>query len=137
MHIERVAGGLANALARFARRNVDPDSVLFREGEVADGVYVLHAGEVILVHGLDDGTERGRTAAAGEILGVSAAISGGAHHASAIATTACEVAFIERSEFQVLIDGSPALWFTVLRQLSQDVNESYSIIRGRRAKGKS
>jgi hypothetical protein len=43
------------------------------------------------------------------------------------------VAFIERSEFQSLIDGSPALWFTVLRQLSQDVNESYSIIRGRRA----
>ncbi len=134
-YIEHTPGTFGDALARFERRRVDPDAVLFREGEHADGVYVLHAGEVILVHALDDDSERGRLATAGQMLGISAVMSGCAHHTSAIATTACDVAFIERSEFRSLIDGSPALWFAVLRQLSQDVNESYSIIRGRRTKG--
>jgi CRP-like cAMP-binding protein len=136
-HIEHGPGGLSDALARFKRRRVNPDVVLFREGQLADGVYVLHAGEVILIHALDDGSERGRLAAAGQILGISAVMSGCAHHASAIATTACEVGFIERNEFRSLIDGSPVLWFAVLRQLSQDVNESYSIIRGKRTNGMS
>ena len=126
---------MADPFARFTRQDVDPGSVLFREGELAAGVYILYAGEVILVHALDDGTERARIACAGEILGVSATMSGCAHAATAIATTAWAVGFIDRDEFRSLIEGSPALWFTVLRQLSHGVNESYSIIRGRRTKG--
>jgi CRP-like cAMP-binding protein len=98
---------------------------LFREGEVPAGVFILHSGEVDLVH------ERvvTCTAQAGEILGLSAVISGRSHLSTAIARTLAEVAFIEGEEFRSLVHDSPAIWFSVLRQLSQDVNASYDVIR--------
>jgi len=104
-------------------------AVLFHEGEIPAGVYILHSGKVDLVHERTDGAERGRTARAGEILGLSAVISGRSHLSSAIARTRCEVEFIEGEEFRCLADDNPAIWFSVLRQLSQDVNESYAVIR--------
>src|SRR5688572_23336472 len=105
-------------LQRFAAGHV-----LFEEGEVPAGVYVLHSGEVALGNGV--------TAHAGEILGLMAVISGSTHSTSAIAVSPCEVGFIARDEFRDLVDQSPAVWFTVLRQMSQDVNTSYEVIRKR------
>lgn len=103
--------------------------VLFREREAPGGVYVLCSGEVALVHDGADGVERGCTARAGEILGLSAVVSGRSHLSTAVTSTPCGVGFIEREKFLSMVDKSPALWFGVLRQLSQDVNESYEVIR--------
>lgn len=105
-------------LQRFAAGRV-----LFEEGQVPAGVYVLHSGEVALGNGV--------TARAGEILGLMAVISGRTHLSSAVAVSPCEVGFIGRDEFRDLVDESPAVWFTVLRQMSQDVNASYEVIRER------
>lgn len=112
-----------------------PNTVLFREGEAPAGVYILHSGEVDLVHEGTDGVERGCTAHAGEILGLSAVVSGRSHLSTAVARTPCGVGFIEREKFLCLVDDNPALWFGVLRQLSQDVNESYDVIRKGLTKG--
>lgn len=101
------------------------NSVLFREGEMPDGVFILHSGHVDLVHE----HAATRMALAGEILGLSAVISGRTHLSTAVATTLAEVAFIEAEEFRALVDDNPAIWFSVLRQLSQDVNASYDVIR--------
>jgi CRP-like cAMP-binding protein len=101
------------------------NKVLFREGEVPAGVFILHSGEVDLVHE----HAATRTARAGEILGLSAVISGRTHLSTAVARTFAEVAFIEGDEFRSLVDETPAIWFSVLRQLSQDVNASYDVIR--------
>lgn len=116
-------------------QRVAPNAVLFREGEIPNGVYILHWGEVALTHVTTDGMRRERTARAGEILGLAAVISDCAHLTTAIATTRCEFGFIEREEFQSAVDASPAIWFSVLRQLSQDVNASYDLIRNRDVKG--
>jgi CRP-like cAMP-binding protein len=115
----------ADLFTRPDLQRLATNAVLFREGDVPAGVYILHAGEVDLVH------ERAatRTAQAGEILGLSAVISGRAHLSTAVARTFAEVAFIEGDEFRSLVDDHPAIWFSVLRQLSQDVNESYDVIR--------
>lgn len=106
-----------------------PKTVLFHEGEAPTGVYILHSGEVDLVHENAEGAERGRTARAGEILGLSAVISGRSHLSTALTRTQCDVGFIDREEFRCLVDDNPAIWFNVLRQLSQDVNQSYDVIR--------
>lgn len=109
-------------LQRFAAGRV-----LFEEGELPAGVYILHSGKVTLSNGV--------TARAGEILGLMAVISGRPHLSSAVAVSPCEVGFIERDEFRDLVDQSPAVWFTVLRQMSQDVNASYEVIRERSDRG--
>ena len=110
--------------------------VLFEEGEQPAGVYILHSGEVALTTMLDGRKTRMRTASAGEILGLMAVISRRPHLSSAVAMSLCEVGFIEAAEFRSLIDDSPSVWFSVLRQLSQDVNASYDVIRERYDRGR-
>lgn len=111
---------MANLFTRPELQRLSPGRVLFEEGEKPAGVFILHSGEVALNH---------RTARAGEILGLMAVISGSVHLSSAVAVSPCEVGFIEAEEFRNLVDESPAIWFSVLRQLSQDVNASYDVIR--------
>lgn len=113
-------------LTRTALQRFAAGSVLFEEGRLPIGVYILHSGQVTLSNGV--------TARAGEILGLTAVISGTPHSSSAVVTSACEVGFIERDEFRDLVDQSPAVWFTVLRQMSQDVNASNDVIRERSAR---
>ena len=120
-----MAPSFADLFTRPELQRLAANTVLFREGEVPTGVYILHSGEVDLIH------ERvaTRTAQAGEILGLSAVISGRSHLSTAIAGTLVEVAFIEGEEFRLLVHDNPAIWFSVLRQLGQDVNASYDVIR--------
>ncbi len=128
--IEQPAPSFANLITHPELQGLAANTVLFREGEVPAGLFILHSGEVDLIH------ERvaTRTAQAGEILGLSAVLSGRSHLSTAIARTFAEVAFIEGDEFRSLVDDDPAIWFSVLRQLSQDVNASYDVIRHRSAK---
>jgi CRP-like cAMP-binding protein len=126
---------LANLFTRPELQRVAAGHVLFEEGERAAGVYILHSGEVELATVLEGRPTRVRTARAGEILGLMAVLSGRTHLSSAVAATPCEVGFIEAEEFRKLIDESPAVWFSILRQLSQDVNASYDILRERFDRG--
>jgi CRP-like cAMP-binding protein len=106
-------------------RRVEKGTALFRAGDPPQGVYFLQSGQVALCV---DAVERVRTTHTGEpgdLLGVMAVISSRPHLTTAIATTDCEVGFIGADEFRRLIDESPVVWFSVLRQLSQDVNASY------------
>lgn len=126
----------ANLFTRSELHRFAAGRVFFEEGEQPAGVYILHSGEVALSTILDGQKTRMRTARAGEILGLMAVVSGRAHLSSAVATSLCEVGFIEAEEFRSLIDESPAVWFSVLRQLSQDVNASYDVIRERFDRGR-
>jgi CRP-like cAMP-binding protein len=117
-------------------RSFAAGSLLFSEGSSPDGVYIIRSGDVAL-EGAAGGKIKVRTASAGEMLGLNAVISAGIHATSAVATTACETGFIERDEFCRLVDSSPAIWFCVLRQLSQDVSSSYDVIRQRYDRGKA
>ena len=130
---DRIVDDMSRLAGRDDRR-VEADTVLFREGERSDGVFVIKSGEVLLAHSVADGTTWRRTAHAGEMLGVSAVLSGCAHHSNAIALSCCEITFVDCAAFRSLIDASPALWFGVLHQLSRDVNESYSLVRLQRTK---
>lgn len=120
---------LDDLFSRFATKRFAPDDVLFREGEAPDGVYQLRSGVIDLVNRRADGTERRRAARAGEVLGMPAVISGQRHLSSAVARTPCEIAFIDSDAFRRLVNDQASIWFSVLRQLSQDVNDSYEVMR--------
>ena len=103
---------------------------LFREGETPRGVYVLHSGTVDLLFSARDGSAKPlREAQPGQILGLSCVVTQRPHDCTATAAEPCEVAFIERDDFLRALDDSPAIWFSVLRVLSSEVNAVYDDIR--------
>lgn len=103
---------------------------LFREGETPRGVYVLHSGTVDLLFSPRNGDAKPlREAQPGQILGLSCVVTQRPHDCTATAAEPCEVAFIERDDFLRALDDSPAVWFSVLRVLSSEVNAVYDDIR--------
>jgi len=103
---------------------------LFVEGETPVGVYVLHAGEVELVFAPRAGVPKPlRVVNPGRILGLSSVVMQRPHDCSAIARTECEVGFVGREEFQRSLEKTPAIWLSVLRMLSSDVNSVYDDMR--------
>jgi CRP-like cAMP-binding protein len=103
---------------------------LFIEGETPLGVYVLHAGDVDLVFAAREGRPKPlRVVNPGRILGLSSVVMQHPHDCSAIARTECEVGFVGREEFLRSLEKTPAIWLSVLRMLSSDVNAVYDDMR--------
>ena len=103
---------------------------LFREGEQPQGVYVLHSGTVHLLFAGKNGNAKPlREAQPGQILGLSSVVTRRHHDCTAVAAEPCEAAFIERDDFLRALDDSPAVWFSVLRVLSSEVNAVYDDMR--------
>jgi CRP-like cAMP-binding protein len=109
---------------------VKPGETIFREGERPDGVYILQEGTVDLLFASRNGNVKPlRLAQAGQILGLSCVVTQRNHDCTAVARTRCELGFIERDAFLRMLDDSPAVWFSVLRLLSNDVNAVYDDMR--------
>ena len=119
-----------NLADRETLLRVHKGETLFREGETPRGVYVLHSGTVDLLFSARDGSTKPlREAQPGQILGLSCLVTKRPHDCTATAAEPCEVAFIERDDFLHALDESPAVWFSVLRVLSSEVNAVYNDIR--------
>jgi CRP-like cAMP-binding protein len=104
--------------------------LLFREGDDPRGIYIVRSGQVELVFSGKNGvTKPLRVAEEGAILGLSCVVSRRCHDCSATTRTACELGFVDRATFLQQIDHSPAVWFSVLQLLSQDVNSCYDCMR--------
>ncbi|HEX6086751.1 MAG TPA: Crp/Fnr family transcriptional regulator [Thermoanaerobaculia bacterium] len=99
--------------------------LLFREGEPADGVYVLHSGGVALAFSNKPMVVLGP----GEIVGLTTVMSNRAHDCSAVTHGACVVGFVEKAVFLRLLDEQPALWLTVLRMISENINACWQSMR--------
>jgi CRP-like cAMP-binding protein len=104
--------------------------MLFAEGESPDGVYVLHVGNVDLVYAPRGGNPKPlRVGSPGQILGLSSVVLQHPHDCSAIARTECEIGFVEREELMRSLERTPAIWLSILRMLSTDVNNVYDDMR--------
>jgi len=105
-------------------------TILFNEGDQPRGIYLIHSGTVELLMLARNGEwKRIRSAAEGEILALESVVARRPHDSTARALTSCDLGFIERESFLRVLDESPAVWFNVLRLLSQDVNASYASLR--------
>ena len=101
-------------------------STLFMEGQPANGVFLLCEGHVKLSTYSEDGKAIIlRIAEPGEILGISAVISGKAHEATGQVTEYCRVSFIKRSDFLSLIQTSHEAALNALRQLSSNYHKAH------------
>jgi CRP/FNR family transcriptional regulator len=116
--------------ARETLQHRPAGTILFAEGEQPRGIYLIHSGTIELLMRARNGEwKRIRAASAGEILGLECVVSRRPHDATARAITPCDLGFLERDSFLRVLDESPAIWFSVLRLLSQGVNASYASLR--------
>jgi CRP-like cAMP-binding protein len=105
-------------------------TVLFREGDAPTGVYIIHSGTVeLLATSRSGGVTPVQTAEAGHIVGLSSVVSNHPYDASAIVHEPSELGYVEANALRRLLDREPAVWFAVLRFLSNDVSACWDSMR--------
>lgn len=105
-------------------------ATLFVEGESPHGIYVLCAGRVMLTAG---SSRRKivtvRLAEPGEVLGLSAAISGDPYHLSAETIESCQADFVKRDDFLAFLRAYPEVCFRVVEMLNDNLHAARAQIR--------
>jgi CRP/FNR family transcriptional regulator len=97
-----------------------PGAVLFVEGQSPRGIFVLCQGSVKLSVDSPNGrTMIVKLAEPGEVLGLSATISGRSYEATAETLDPCQVNFVKREDFLRFLMDNPEACFKVAVQLSE------------------
>lgn len=114
--------------ALASTRRVQPNAVLFRRGEAAQGVYLIRRGSVVL--SLDG--RRHRRAGRGWILGLPSTFSGEPYSLTATTAENCEFAFIPREKVVEFVRLNPALAMHLLEILASEVSAVRGMANGNR-----
>jgi CRP/FNR family cyclic AMP-dependent transcriptional regulator len=105
-------------------------SILFVEGQSPRGVHLICAGRAKLSTSAADGkTLIVQIAEPGDVLGASAAISGGSHEATAETLTPCQMAFIKREDFVGFLSRYGEASLRLAQILSNSYRVAYDQIR--------
>jgi len=128
------SGAPAHALRQVAgahSANEYPSgALLFREGDPADGIFLLCHGGVKLSVGSSHGDSLLlRSAGPGEILGLSATLTGQEHEVTAETTTPSQLVFIKRKDFLRYLREHSEVCLRVVESLSNDVHAAYERVR--------
>jgi len=101
-------------------------AILFVEGQSPRGMFILCSGKV----NLSTTSREGKililkTAAAGEALGLSAAISGAGYETTAETATPCQLNFVDRKHFLELMQSHSEVGMHTAQCLSRDFQSAY------------
>lgn len=121
------------ARAKFAALKITHShqrgTTLFMEGQAANGVYVLCSGRVKLSTYSEDGRSIiVRIAEPGEVLGLSACVSGLPFESSAQVIADCQVNFVRKDEFLNFIGAESPAALNAIRELSATYHKAHSKI---------
>jgi CRP/FNR family transcriptional regulator len=102
-----------------------PGAVLFVEGQLPRGIFVLCKGSVKLSINSPNGrTITVKLAEPGEVLGLSATISGKPYEATAETIDPCQVNFVKRDDFLRFLKDDPEACFKVAEQLGEKYHDA-------------
>jgi CRP/FNR family transcriptional regulator len=105
-------------------------SSLFVQGQPATGIYMLCQGRVKLcTYSRDGKAVILRVAEAGEVLGMSAAVTDSVHEATAEVVETCQVNFIEKHDFLRFLKNDATAGIRAAQQLSRNYHSAYTQIR--------
>ncbi|MBZ5547814.1 MAG: cyclic nucleotide-binding domain-containing protein [Acidobacteriia bacterium] len=105
-------------------------TVLFREGQAARGVFLLCEGRVRLSICSESGHRMTvRVAGPGEMLGLSAALSGGCYELTAEALDGVQAAAIRRKDLLHFLHEHRDVCLQVVNLLSEDLHVAYDRVR--------
>lgn len=112
--------GAARLAAAMGMRRLAPGELLFREGDAADGLYVLTRGSVSVLAGAGSpgGGRRFLSFSPGLMLGETAMLDGGGRSASAVADVASELWQLTPEALAALGREAPALSIAVHRNIA-------------------
>ena len=117
-------------------RTYSPHTAIFRTGDSPEGVFLLECGEVSLW------LERPmsyplllRTVSAGEVLGLSACVTGQPYEASAIAISPCEVSFVSTKNLAKLVEHFPEAWMLIAQLLTRNLSGANHYVASMRSRG--
>jgi CRP/FNR family transcriptional regulator, cyclic AMP receptor protein len=119
------------ALNQVSHKSTLPaGAVLFVEGQNPRGVFIVCAGKV----NLSTTSREGKililkTAEPGEVLGLSAAISGAGYETTAETATPCQLNFVDRQHMLDLMQAHPEIGIQTAQFLSRDFQSAYRDIR--------
>jgi CRP/FNR family cyclic AMP-dependent transcriptional regulator len=100
------------------------------EGQPSNGIYMLCQGRVKLSTCSRDGKVIIlRIAEAGEVLGLSAAVSGLNYEATAEVIESCQVNFVRKDDFLRLLKQNPEACFNAMKHLSYKYHTAYVQVR--------
>ena len=106
------------------------NTLLFREGDPSEGILLVASGAVRLSICSHKGQQLIlRIAGPGEILGLSATVSGKTHEATAETTTRSQLFFIKRTDFLRYLKEHTDACLHVVEFLSNDVHQAYHRVR--------
>ena len=107
-----------------------PGAVLFVEGQLPRGVYIICSGRVKLTTTSRDGkTLILRIAEAGEVLGLHGTVSEKPHDLTAETLQPCQLDFVKRDDFLKFLQSHPDACLHAAQHLSQDCQSAYEMIR--------
>lgn len=105
-------------------------AVLFGEGRLPSGIYLLSNGSARLSICSSRGERLMlRMARPGDVLGLSANVSGKPHEVTAELTSSSRVTFIRRKDFLRFLKDHPEACMQVVQMLSNDVHAAYDRVR--------
>ena len=111
-------------------RSYAPNQIIFKEGDTGDGIYVVKEGTVALTKVVAHGEARPISrAVAGDLFGEMAVLDNSPRSLGVVAEGPATVYFIERNDLLKLLDTTPRLATSVVRELSKrmrDFNEKYT-----------
>jgi CRP/FNR family transcriptional regulator, cyclic AMP receptor protein len=124
------AAALADLEPLLAPSSYPANMVLFNETQPTAGIYVVLDGEVKLSINSSDGRRLAfHIARAGEVLGLSATLSGGAYEMTADTLYPSKIAHIERQTFLHLIARHVDVYPIVTREISRRFNQACEQLR--------
>ena len=111
-------------------QEVPKGALLFSEGQVPNAIVLLQSGGARLSVCSSRGEKLTlRTAKAGELLGLSANVSGKPHEVTAETTLPSQIVFIKRREFLRFLKDHSDACMQVVMMLSNDVHAAYERVR--------
>ena len=107
-----------------------PGAVLFVEGQIPRGIFVICKGTVKLSINSPSGrTMIVKLAEAGEVLGLSASISGKPYEVTTETIDPCQVNFVKREDFLKFLKDDADVCFKVAEQLSDKYHNACKEVR--------
>ena len=121
---------LIEALSRRAiELSCGADSILFRQGDAAAGLYILHQGEVTLTMATPAGEAVLSTEAApNSLLGLPGLIGKASYTLTATARSGAKLGFVTRDDFTSLMESDPLMGLMVLQVLAAEVRAARQAI---------
>lgn len=96
-------------------------TILYAEGEIPKGIYILKSGKIKVSQLNIDGTVQiFFIYSAGDLFGYRPILCDGKHPVTAITLEDCELLFIEKEHFQEVLINSPLLSTTFLKSISHE-----------------